>query len=100
MSEEEKHREYESMHGSHKSSITVSIPNGPTLICKDSWDFRSGFGEISLKTTMPILVEHPLLRVEEVDLFPVTSKKFNKLSILRQPPSNLINEPNRNKNIL
>lgn len=100
MLNKEKHEEYEIMHSSPKSNIDVQIPNGPLLKLQNVWNYFSGFNAITLKTTTVINVENPLLTVEEIDLAPVTLKKFYKVTIKRQPDSNLLYGPKHNKNLL
>lgn len=100
MLNKDKHEEYELMQSSSKTAIDVQIPNGPLLKLKNVWNYFAGLSEITLKTTMSINVENPLLIVEEIDLAPVTNKKFYKVTIRRQPVSNLMYGPKHNKNLL
>lgn len=100
MLNKEKHEEYELMQGSSKSAVDVQIPNGPLLKLQNVWNYFAGLKEITLKTTMPIDVKNPLLKVEEIDLSPVTSKKFYKVTVKRQADSDLMYGPKHNKNLL
>ena len=100
MLNKDKHEEYELMQGSLKSAVDVQIPNGPLLKLKNVWNYFAGLTEITLKTTDTIDVENPLLKIEVVDLSPVTSKKFYKVTVKRQPDSNLMYGPKHNKNLL
>lgn len=96
----EKHQEYESMQGSLKSNIDVPVPNGPLLKVKNAWNYFAGLTEITFKTTTPLDVEHELVQIVEVDLAPVTNKKFYKVTVKRQPDSGLLYGPKHNKNLL
>jgi hypothetical protein len=100
MLNKDKHEEYEIMQSSLKTAIDVQIPNGPLLKLKNVWNYFAGLKEITLKTTSVIDVKNPLLIVEEIDLAPVTSKKFYKVTVKRQPDSNLMYGPKHNKNLL
>lgn len=100
MLNKDKHEEYEIMQSSLKTSVDVQIPNGPLLKLKNVWNYFAGLTEITLKTTSVIDVKNPLLIVEEIDLAPVTNKKFYKVTIKRQPDSNLMYGPKHNKNLL
>jgi hypothetical protein len=96
----QKHEEYELMQSSLKNNIEVPIPNGPVLKVNNTWNYFAGLTEITFKTTMPISVKHDLLKVEEVNLSPVTNKTFYKVTVKRQPDSNLLYGPKHNKNLL
>lgn len=100
MLNKDKHEEYEIMQSSLKTSVDVQIPNGPLLKLKNVWNYFAGLTEITLKTTSVIDVKNPLLIVEEIDLAPVTNKKFYKVTVKRQPDSNLMYGPKHNKNLL
>lgn len=100
MLNKDKHEEYEIMQSSLKTTIDVQIPNGPLLKLQNVWNYFAGLKEITLKTTSVIDVKNPLLIVEEIDLAPVTSKKFYKVTVKRQPDSNLMYGPKHNKNLL
>lgn len=94
---EDKHKEYELMMNSQRRTIRADIPNGPSLACHDSWDYKTDLKETSFKTTTLITREHPLLKVTELDLTPVTTKKVYIVRILRQPESNLKDVPRQAK---
>jgi hypothetical protein len=100
MLNKDKHEEYEIMQSSPKRRIDVQIPNGPLLKIENAWSYFAGLHDTTLKTTTPITIENPLLVVEEIDLSPVTSKKFYKVTVKRQPDSNLLYGPKHNKNLL
>lgn len=83
--------EFNLMQYSDKRTIEVQIPNGPLLRCPNSWDFKKNFTETSFKTLAKPDVENTLLKVEEIDLKPAFSKPIWKVTVLRQPESNLKN---------
>lgn len=90
-------KEYQLMMNSEKRTIKLDIPNGPSLVCNNCWDYKTNLSETSFKTTAPIDKEHPLLRMQELDLRPVTAKTIWLIRVLRQPESNLKNDNNQNK---
>jgi hypothetical protein len=94
---DQKQEEYQLMQNSAKRTIKVQIPNGPELVCHNSWDYKTNLKETSLKTLTEITRTHPMLSVEELNLFPVTNTKMWIVKVLRQPNSNLKNVPRQAK---
>lgn len=92
MTPEQKQDEFQLMENSDKRTIKVEIPNGPSLVCNHSWDYRTNLSETSFKTGAEVTVKHELLKVEELNLLPYSAKMVYKITILRRPESNLKNE--------
>jgi hypothetical protein len=84
MTRPEQQVEYDLMINSDLRVIKVEIPNGPRLICPNSWDYRTNLKETVFKTRTEITKEHPLLTVTPLDLYPVASQKLWIVKILRQ----------------
>jgi hypothetical protein len=87
----DKHKEYELMKNSDQRTIKVEIPGGPILVCMHSWDYSSNLNQSSFKTVTPVKVVHSLLKVEKIDLSPVTTTMVYKITVYRQQQSNLKN---------
>ena len=100
MVKQEQNSEYELMTTSEKRTIKVQIPDGPLLVCHNSYDYQTNFQRTRLKTLTKLDVTHPLLKITEMDLYPVTSKKIWMVEILRQPESNLKDEQGKKRNPL
>lgn len=92
-----KNKEYQLMINSMKGTIKVYVPNSSTLICYDSWDYQTDLKKTVLKTDREVKSISPLVKVEVIDLSPVTSKKIWKVTVLRQPESELKHDTNSRK---
>ena len=88
------------MNRSDRRTIKVEIPNGPRLVCHNSWDYKTDLKETVFKTTTEIKEKHQLLTVTPMDLFPVTNTKVWIVKILRQPESDLKNADRKGKRLL
>lgn len=95
---ETKNKEYVLMQNSDKRTIRVDIPDGPSLTCLHSWDYKTNLNETSFKTYSEITKEHPLLKVERLDLSPINNQKLWKVTVKRRPDSNLKNQPRNGNN--
>lgn len=82
-------REYSLMENSPKVDIRTSIPDGPTLVCPNSWDYADTITVRKFKTTTPVTKKHPLLKVKTISLKPISNKVIYQILILRQPESSL-----------
>lgn len=89
-----KRQEYELMENSHKNIIKIDTLSGNPLVCINSWDYKSDLDKVSFKTTTEVIRKHPLLKVKHIDLLPVTAKKIWRITVLRRPQSEMLNENN------
>ena len=92
--------EYTLMENSDKRPIRIQVPDGPLIEANVSWDYKTNLTETSVKTTADLKIDHPLVEIKPVDMTPYTSAKAYKITVLRQPKSNLIYPKNHNKNLL
>ena len=92
--------EYTLMETSKKGPIRIQVPGGPLIEVNVGWDYKTNLTETSVKTTADLNVDHPLVEIKPVDMTPHTSTKAYKITVLRQPKSNLIYPKNHNKNLL
>jgi hypothetical protein len=92
--------EFSLMQNSKKGPIRIQVPGGPLIEANNSWDYKTNLTETSVKTTADIKVDHPLVEVKQLDMSPYTATKAFKITILRQPKSNLTYPEKRNKNLL
>lgn len=92
--------EYSLMENSKKGPIRIQVPGGPLIEANTCWDYKTNLTETSMKTTADLNIDHPLVEIRQLDLVPYTSTKVFKITILRQPKSDLIYPEKRNKNLL
>jgi len=85
-------KEYDLMRYSDQRTIEVQIPNGPLLKLGGSWDYATNFTQTTLKTLTEVKITHPLLKVEKVNMLPVSARNVWKVTVLRNPESNLKNK--------
>lgn len=93
-----KQNEYDLMENSARRMIKIDTLKGLPLVCNNSWDYKSDLNQVSFKTTTEVTMKHPMLKVEPMDLSPVTSKKIWKITVLRRPVSYMLNGHNSHKN--
>ena len=82
-------KEYDLMRYSDMWTVKGQIPNGPNLECHGSWDYMTDLDKTSFKTTAEVKITHPLLKVEKLNLLPVSARNVWKITVLRRPESNL-----------
>ena len=92
--------EYSLMQNSKKGPIRIQVPDGPLIEVNVGWDYKTNLTETSVKTTADLKIDHPLVEIIPLDMVPFTSTKAYKITVLRQPKSNLIYPKNHNKNLL
>lgn len=85
----DKQEEYDRMRYSDQRTIKVQIPGGPELNLVGSWDYATDFNKTTLKTLTEVKITHPLLKVEKLNLLPISARNVWRVTVLRQPESNL-----------
>lgn len=88
MTKDNKESEYSLMEHAPKMLLTVRVKKGP-IITVNCWDYKADLTTVQFKTNAEIKEEHPLLKIEKIDLTPITTKKLWKVTIFKQEPSNL-----------
>jgi hypothetical protein len=91
--------EYDLMRYSDQRTIKVQIPGGPELTCGGSWDYMTDLSQTTLKTLTEVKITHPLLKVEKLNLLPISARNVWKITVLRRPESNLKNNTDGNNSI-
>ena len=76
-----KQEEYTLMQNSDPYNITTPIRGGKPIKWLRVWEYRVGISQTTFKTLMPPPYEHKLIKVEEIDLMPIYSKKIYKITI-------------------
>ena len=85
MTLEDKHKEYELMETSPRRTIKIDTLKNTPLVYLNSWDYKSTLNDVSFKTTSVVPTTHPSVKVDFIDLHPVTNKKIYKITIQRGP---------------